>query len=410
MLSIGGGGIIKEVVFDLTSFIRKELTDSSLESSRKLKDFLTSNSTILNSEDALIFSDHHLALRNWLYIIFGYLALSYREQEVDRFLDKIIDMYLDSRSMRGLRARGALRIADSRDKQVLDLIKEYYENVAIRHDLLYPDSATRNTSITSDDSISSSASSLSISSISTTSSSSSSSPGSSSCPYIMFHETHDEKVFLPPLPKIHDKELLVKALMHKEYYRMLLTSTHPFAGKLTELGFDLDHRNYTLLKYELSFLDGLGDLFLAHESSKLIYELCRDGTMAVSNNTYHMLRTILATNTLLSKLTVAYNLHKGLDDAIIAYRLESDYLLNLHTGNLHPDMDANETRIYEEEFLGDYFESYMGALVIEQPDVAEAFIGDIYNRILLVITKVLPPDVSYRIWTTGILGRNLHHK
>ena len=204
--------------------------------------------------------------------------------------------------------------------------------------------------------------------------------------------------------------LLVKALMHKEYYRMLLTSTHPFAGKLTELGFDLDHRNYTLLKYELSFLDGLGDLFLAHESSKLIYELCRDGTMAVSNNTYHMLRTILATNTLLSKLTVAYNLHKGLDDAIIAYRLESDYLLNLHTGNLHPDMDANETRIYEEEFLGDYFESYMGALVIEQPDVAEAFIGDIYNRILLVITKVLPPDVSYRIWTTGILGRNLHHK
>ncbi|KAK6455169.1 uncharacterized protein RJT20DRAFT_129887 [Scheffersomyces xylosifermentans] len=366
----GGGGIVKELVFDLTSFIRKELTDSKNDSSQQLKDFLTSNGSILNSEDAMTFSDHHLALRNWLYIIFGYLSQAYREDEVEKVLDKIIDMYLAARNKR-LFVRSA-SIPDAKDSAVLELIKNYYETVSINYDKLYNIDESRR--------------------------------------YIMFHETQDMKVYLPPLPKVHNRELLVKALMHKEYYRMLLIPKHSFAKKLTELGYDLDPREYSVLKYELSFLDGLGDLFLAHESSKLIYDLCKEGTKYVSNNTYHMLRTILATNTLLSKLTVTYNLHHGLDDAVVADRLANDYLLCLHTGRLHPDMDADETRVYEEEFLGDYFESYMAALVLEQPEVAERFIAEIYSSILQVITKVLPPDVSYRIWTTGILGRNLHHK
>lgn len=70
-------------------------------------------------------------------------------------------------------------------------------------------------------------------------------------------------------------------------------------------------------------------------------------------------------------------------------------------------MTENETRVYEEEFLGDYFESYVGALFLEQPAVATKFVGEIYHSVLNLITKTLPPDVSYDIWTTSIIGRSL---
>ncbi|KAK6462235.1 hypothetical protein DFJ63DRAFT_335566 [Scheffersomyces coipomensis] len=368
LLFVGGGGIIKEVVYDITTFIRKELTDSKSESSKKLKDFLSSNNALLEDEDPFISSDQQLQLRHWLYIIFGYLSQSYNDKEVEKFLDKIIDIYMDSRNKTMLLPE----ISNKQDQFSLNLLKEYFNDARINYNALYSKKQK---------------------------------------PFITFYEAAPGKIYLPPLPKIYNKELLVKALMHREYYRLLLVPQHPFAKELVANGYeDLNHKDYLVLKYELSFLDGLGDLFLAHETSRLIYELCKDTNKVVNNNTYQLLRIILATNTLLSKLTVAYNLHKGLNDQVIQQIIRSEYLPHLYTGQLHPERDAVETRIYEEEFLGDYFECYMAALLIEQPQVAEKFISDIYSEILRVITVVLPPQITYKNWTTGILGRSLYHK
>ncbi|KAK6200374.1 uncharacterized protein RJT21DRAFT_5454 [Scheffersomyces amazonensis] len=368
LLFVGGGSIIKEVVYDITSFIRKELTDSTSESSKKLKDFLNSNESLLVNADPFISSDHHLQLRHWLYIIFGYLSQSYNEKEVEKFLDKIIDIYMETRN----KIIHIPKISDKQDALALSLLKEYFQHVNIDYNLLYNNKEK---------------------------------------PYITFHEATSDRIMLPALPKIHDKELLAKALMHREYYRLLLVPNHEFAKKLIEHGYsNLDHKQYRILKYELSFLDGLGDLFLAHETTRLIYELCKDGNKVVNNNTYQLLRIMMATNTLLSKLTIAYNLHIGLGDEIIQNIIRKEYLPYLFTGTLHPERDISETRIYEEEFLGDYFESYMAALLIEQPEVAEKFIGDIYNEILRAITSVLPPDITYKSWTTNIIGRSLYHK
>ena len=56
------------------------------------------------------------------------------------------------------------------------------------------------------------------------------------------------------------------------------------------------------------------------------------------------------------------------------------------------------------------FESYMAALLIEQPEVAKSFIREIYHRILMVMTETLPPDITYQTWTSNILGRNIYRK
>lgn len=65
-------------------------------------------------------------------------------------------------------------------------------------------------------------------------------------------------------------------------------------------------------------------------------------------------------------------------------------------GVLPRGKDVDEVRIYEEEFLGDFFESYMAALLIEQPTVAKSFIREIYKQLISVMTKTLPPEVTYQ--------------
>ena len=45
--------------------------------------------------------------------------------------------------------------------------------------------------------------------------------------------------------------------------------------------YSLDPQDYSLIRKELSILDGLGDLFLAQETSKLIYELICQKTILI---------------------------------------------------------------------------------------------------------------------------------
>ena len=124
---------------------------------------------------------------------------------------------------------------------------------------------------------------------------------------------------------------------------------------------------------------------------------------------------MLATNTLMAKLTKAYNLYQGLDDSIINKRIAKEWLpftilgetlliQNLLIGNLKMKFESMKKNSWV------IFESYMAALLIEQPEVAKSFIREIYHRILMVMTETLPPDITYQTWTSNILGRNIYRK
>ncbi|RCK57304.1 hypothetical protein Cantr_06498 [Candida viswanathii] len=65
----------------------------------------------------------------------------------------------------------------------------------------------------------------------------------------------------------------------------------------------------------------------------------------------------LCHNTLMSKLTKAYNLFQGLDDPIINTRISHEWLPYTTLGKMLEYRDEEETRIYEEEFLGDFLKA-----------------------------------------------------
>ena len=79
-----------------------------------------------------------------------------------------------------------------------------------------------------------------------------------------------------------------------------------------------------------------------------------------SSTTYQLLKIMLATNTLMAKLTKAYNLYQGLDDSIINKRIAKEWLPFTILGETPPIRESSdwqskdEIRIYEEEFLGDF--------------------------------------------------------
>ena len=386
LFRIGGGSLIKEIVFDLSTFLKRELNDEKSGFHLQFKNYLTSNSTILQKkETSWCVCDHQFGLRNWLFIVFGYMLQTYKEEEVYECLDDVIKMYLNARKNR-LDPDNIRIIRDERDNFTLATFQNYINTVEIQEDLLFGKSNSSNR-------------------------------------FVTISSAYNQRIYLPPLPKLHNRDLLVKALMHKEFYRLLLDPRHKFAQTMQSHDYDLSFGEYGLIRKEISFLDGLGDFFLAQETSRLIFDLCRNSSSTgggggdssildanVSAQTYNLLKMILATNTLMSKLTKCYNLYQGLNDPIINTRIANEWIPYTTTGILPRDKDLNEVRIYEEEFLGDFFESYMAALLIEQPQVAKSFIREIYKRLISVMTKTLPPEVTYQNWTTDILGRNIYGK
>ncbi|RLV94105.1 hypothetical protein JA1_001987 [Spathaspora sp. JA1] len=358
------GSFLKTVVSDISSFIKREMSDGS-ETCERFALFLTSNSSIFEQEEMLTKTTRQIRLKDWVYMIIGYLLHSYSEHEAHNCLDYLIKIYLNSRKDQLLNSSGSIDLTDTRDKFVLDTFNQYINEVPIKYELLF---------------------------------------GKNPGKHISFHEDLGyRKVFLPELPMLKDRELLVTALMHKEFYRIILDPRHDFAQTMVRAGYDLNPKEYQIIRKRMSFLDGLGDFFLAHETTKIIFELHKDG-LQLNNGAYKLLRTMLATNTFMTKLAIAYNLHVGLDDPIVNERVANEWIPCISLGK---EMKKSN-RIYEEEFLGDFFEAYIAALLIEQPEVAKTFIKDIYGRLLKVITETLPPDLTYNSWSTNVLGRNIH--
>ena len=401
LFQVGGGSLVKQFVFDLSTFLKEELNDINSLRHHQLKNFLTCNKTILEKEKSMTLCDHHFGLKNWLYIIFGYMLQNYNEQEVNNCLDQLVSMYLEARSNR-FSINDIRIIRDERDQFILSTFEQYLLDVPVRNDLLYNDNDDNE-----------GVNYIILSNIKHHKRSNKNATIASNK-----DNNTTNRINLPKLPKIKDKSLLVKSLMHKEFYRVLLDPNHYFGKKMLDRNYSLDPQDYSLIRKELSILDGLGDLFLAQETSKLIYELiCQKNHINInSSTTYQLLKIMLATNTLMAKLTKAYNLYQGLDDSIINKRIAKEWLPFTILGETPPHSESSdwqskdEIRIYEEEFLGDFFESYMAALLIEQPEVAKSFIREIYHRILMVMTETLPPDITYQTWTSNILGRNIYRK
>ncbi|KAF6072444.1 hypothetical protein FOB64_000484 [Candida albicans] len=138
LFQVGGGSLVKQFVFDLSTFLKEELNDINSLRHHQLKNFLTCNKTILEKEKSMTLCDHHFGLKNWLYIIFGYMLQNYNEQEVNNCLDQLVSMYLEARSNR-FSINDIRIIRDERDQFILSTFEQYLLDVPVRNDLLYND-------------------------------------------------------------------------------------------------------------------------------------------------------------------------------------------------------------------------------------------------------------------------------
>lgn len=394
LIDMGGGPLVKNLVYDLTTFLKRELGSNNRHSSspppatstaQQLRDLVFFGPNIASINGDSIYSRYNIPDFRWLYITVGYMVLSQRKELTDDMTDQILQIYINSRNAPYLSGGSGTGTSVDREKGIiLDLAKDYYEQVPINYKKLYTKNVTR---------------------------------------YITLHETKDYHIVLPLLPRLHNKENLVKSLIHKELYRAWIDPEHQFSQRLTSLGVDVeDSSTKATLKYELSFLDGLGDLYLARESSNLLYKFggvpptTENNDDSFGTRTYNQLRIILSTNTLLSKLTVAYKLHQGLGDKRVYRLLRKSYVPNMHRWE-DPEFDDEDSKRYEQEFLADYFEQYIGALYLEQPEVAQNWILQIYENILLLISDVhkltgkdkkkCSQPYNYRAWSVDVIGRNI---
>lgn len=366
----GGGGQIKNTIHDLIPFIRRESQENSV-TGQQLQQFLNLMAqeirvATLSAGQPMTTFNQKLPLYRWIFILISYISSVDIGLDVRFFVDRLLQIYIDANSQRvNLIPR---IITDPIEFEVLEMLRDYIDCVKVNYEQLF--GTTKRT--------------------------------------IVMTPTLREPIDLPSLPPIHDKNLLIRGLMHRETYRALLRSHHPFGNRLLELGYGLDPRNYNVLKFEFSFFDGMGDFFLAHEALVLLYELYDKSRLSEMRcHLYHMLRLILGTNTLLAKLAFAYGLHQGILDDELNGVIRKEYIPTY--GSMSSKQNDDE-RVYQEEFLGDYFEAYVGALFWEQPKVAAEFVRAIYHNVLEAITKQLPPDISYSHWTWNVIGRSLVDK
>lgn len=373
LLGMGGGGILKNIVFELSSFLKRELKPggNSSKIAQQLKEMVDFNYDEFErygrDYNMLCYSNRRISEFKWFFISVGYHIISLSTITVEKLAGQIIDIYLKSTNNRLLEL-----IEFSQDEDVLNSLREYYENVPINYRKLYNKSPRR----------------------------------------INLIESRNFKLELPPLPRIKDKVLLTKSLMHQELYRALFSSGHGFAEIMSKKRYSLDYRSHNFIKYDLSFLDGLGDFFLARESSNLLYRLRYHPLFFKSNQfgkkSYNVLRTILTTNTLLSKLAIAYNLHEGFGDSFVQQMLKNDYAPNLTSSKQLTISNSAKIIRYEEEFMADYFESYIGALFLEDSSAAQAFVCELYERILCLVVEendIMTQNGDYKAWSRDIIGR-----
>lgn len=379
LLEVGGGGTLKNMVFDLSTFIKKELqsTSPTTLAGEKLKDlvYLSSNSNlylrIYNEEEHIICNTHRFSDFKWFFTAVGYMILLQSENAIEELTDKIIDIYFTSTQNKIMNE--SLRKEKTKDSEIYQMLREYYKNVPINYGKLY----------------------------------------NREFKYITMHESNDYKIGLPELPRIKNKELLTKSLIHKELYRALVNPDHSFGKELIARNFELNSSSFNILKYDLSFLDGLGDFYLAREASSLLYKfrnlIPNNNDNLFGRKSYILLKNILSTNTLLSKLAVAYRLHEGLNDSFVSDYLKCNYVPHMDQWKGPCELD-NEIIKYEQEFIGDYFECYVGALFLENPKIAQQWVTKIYENILLLINESYKRQSSlvqynYKAWCYDVIGR-----
>lgn len=383
LLSVGGGGFIKNVVFDLSAFIKRELAaePGAGTSAQQLIDLMDLGPKLAlqateaqNPKHTQVFSRYRIPAFRWFFILVGYMLMHRPDSEFHDLTDRIVDIYMQltqnelvSAPQTGSRLEDAALIA---------VCNHYFDTVEVDYDLLF----------------------------------------SSSKDFHITMHLNDYKIELPPLPRVRDKRLLLKALMHKELVGALLQPQNAFLKEIAAQKLAFDRSSCNIIKYDLSFLDGLGDFYLARESSNLLYKLrCMQPFLeddSFGRKTYNLLRTILATNTLLSKIAVAYNLHRGLKDQMVMDELNSEYISHVDEWN-DPHVNKDVVK-YEQEFVADYFEQYVGALFLDQPEVAQDWITEIYENILFLIStthrvtcKSLAIKYNYRAWSIDVIGRSI---
>lgn len=351
-------GSIKCVVSDLVSFGQTACV---------------SHPRVLEHVGGALESHHKLDVRAF-YVQVAYMMSKEPESKIEQLADAMLDLYLELRDYKLTMNEPV----NPQEKVILRLATKYYKSCSINYRLMYDHKS-----------------------------------------YPRKVEMADESltINLPPLPQIKSKHLLAKALMHKELYRAVFLENHEFFKSLTAKNISVDRLALNKIRYDLSFLDGLGDLFLAGESSEFLYKFRHldpySSDETFGKKTYTLLRTVLATNTLLSKLAVAYNLHVALDDRIVREMLEMEYIPYL-AGHRENDPPYEQAR-YEEEFIADYFEQYVGALYLEQPLVAKEWINQLFEQILFSINdaykikqrKKKDIKFDYRAWGMDVVGRAL---
>lgn len=371
--SIGtnSGGMIKSLVSDISTFINRELGEynSSTAASNELKDLMYCYGNDVISD----FTPHNISPCRLFFMFAGYMMLNQSSAEqLDKFTDRLVSIYLSSNNF------NLTNRTDAFSNKVVTLNNEYFNNCQINYDVLYNNS-----------------------------------PKS-----INLFITKHIKIDLPPLPKIYNKKLLAKSLVHKELYRAFIHPDHPFNKILISNGIEPKETSQ-ILRNDLSFFDGLGDYYLAHESSNLLYQFknsapYKDET-SFGRKSYTLLKTILATNTLLSRLALAYNLHEGLNDPIVRRFFKDDYvpLLEQWCDSEFIATEEYKDFRYEQEYVADYFEQYVGTLFLEQPNVCQKWINKIYENILFSISNEhkVPSKVlvqyDYNSWGVDVIGRRL---
>ncbi|EGV65045.1 hypothetical protein PSN45_004921 [Yamadazyma tenuis] len=368
------GGFIKSLVSDISTFINTELNESSAgtEAASKLKElmYLHNCDHAIKGEINANISECRL-----FFMSAGYILLNQTSEKVDEFTDRLISIYMESKE--SVLTRRVTQ-NDSLTTRVVELANAYYEDCDVNYDLLYNNK-----------------------------------PRS-----LNLFVTKHISIELPPLPKLHNRKLLVKSLVHKELYRGFVDESHRFYRILMENG--IEPREATqIIRNDLSFFDGLGDFYLSQESSNLLYRFKHSAPYKnetfFGKKSYTLLKTILVTNTLFSRLALAYNLHEGLDDPIVNGLFRDTYVPYL---NDWKDVDFDtcqefKTYRYEQEFIADYFEQYVGTLFLEQPKTAQIWINQIYENILFSIreehrvpSKFLH-QYDYHSWAVDVIGRRL---
>lgn len=357
----GGGGTIKNSVFEISLFVKREWANhSTLAQHVPLEFFLETSAKVSGFK---IF-----------YVSIGYMLLTEKEELIESLIDDVFELYLDQSGSH----LSLDKPTNNLEKKVCKIAKKYYATVKIDYQTLYKPTAW------------------------------------AKC--ITIGKNFDS-IALPPLPQIKSKQLLAKALLHKEMVRAFKEPAHIIHKSLQVEGMEVDPTILQIIRYDLLFLDGLGDFFLAKESSEFLYKFRQSHPFSDDNSfgkkTYHLLKTILATNTLLLKLAIAYKLHSALDDPIVANLLHTTYVPNITSCSR--DYDSGCVR-YEEEILADYFEQYVGALYLEQPEVAKKWINNLFKNILSLISesymiasrrRAKAHQYNYRAWSVDVIGRSI---